>query len=141
MQNLLLGVNVGLSASSESIYQTKQNRSRGNSIRHRPHRVSSRRNKENGSGSFRKKNSLKKSNAFNDNVKSLTSTIKNSSNNSNNNGDKILKVSFQSKSQLIDSTCNKSQATPIKVSPVNQMDQVQTQQGQSFSRKSASKLV
>lgn len=48
--------NISLSASSESIYQSKFFRSRGNSTRHHPHRMSSRRNKENGSssGSFRK---------------------------------------------------------------------------------------
>lgn len=58
-----------LSASSESIYQTKQNRARGSSIRHRSQRSSSRRNKENGSGSFRRKNSSKK--AITENVFTL----------------------------------------------------------------------
>lgn len=66
--------NIGLSASSESIYQCKHSRSA--TIRHRPHRVSLRRNKENGSGSHRRKNSFKKSTA--------TDGI-----------DKVLKVSFQ----------------------------------------------
>lgn len=48
--------NISLSASSESIYQSKFFRSRVNSTRHHPHRMSSRRNKENGSSSssFRK---------------------------------------------------------------------------------------
>lgn len=109
--------NIGLSASSESIYQTKHGRSRG-SLRHRPHRTSSRRNKENGSGSFRRKNSFKKTNvlAITENVKKLNCTVQNSGGNgggvgggvgvgvsggsgngSNNtlNGDKLFKLSFQ----------------------------------------------
>lgn len=114
--------NIGLSASSESIYQTKHGRSRG-SLRHRPHRTSSRRNKENGSGSFRRKNSFKKTNvlAITENVKKLNCTVQNSgssggvgvgvgvggigiggsaigaSNGSNTtlNGEKLFKLSFQ----------------------------------------------
>lgn len=110
--------NIGLSASSESIYQTKHGRGRG-SLRHRPHRTSSRRNKENGSGSFRRKNSFKKSNvlAVTENVKKLNCTVQNSGssggsigvgagvggsviggNNGSNstlNGEKLFKLSFQ----------------------------------------------
>lgn len=112
--------NIGLSASSESIYQTKHGRGRG-SFRHRPHRTSSRRNKENGSGSFRRKNSFKKSNvlAITENVKKLHCTVQNSGGSSggsgagsssgaiggcgsgsNNtlNGDKLFKISFQTTS-------------------------------------------
>lgn len=95
---------VALSASSESIYQTKSSRSRGNSIRHRPHRVSSRRNKENGSSS-RRKPSLKKTNtlAINDSVKNLGNTA-----NSGSNDDKILKVNFENNSPIMDRTQNKT---------------------------------
>lgn len=79
---------VGLSASSESIYQAKSNRSRGNSTRHRPHRASSRRNKENGSGNCRRKNSLKKSSTN-------SSTIKIDSNIHGQKDDTILKIIVQ----------------------------------------------
>lgn len=94
--------NIGLSASSESIYQTKHGRGRG-SLRHRPHRTSSRRNKENGSGSFRRKNSFKKSNvlAITENVKKLNCTVQNSGGSGSNstlNGDKLFKLSFQNSS-------------------------------------------
>lgn len=111
--------NIGLSASSESIYQTKHGRSRG-SLRHRPHRTSSRRNKENGSGSFRRKNSFKKTNvlAITENVKKLNCTVQNSGSNGDGggsvsgigggdggngsnstlNGDKLFKLSFQNSS-------------------------------------------
>lgn len=105
--------NIGLSASSESIYQTKHGRSRG-SLRHRPHRTSSRRNKENGSGSFRRKNSFKKTNvlAITENVKKLNCTVQNSGSsggggsgigggngsNSTLNGDNLFKLSFQKSS-------------------------------------------
>ncbi|XP_031640026.1 unconventional myosin-IXa isoform X2 [Contarinia nasturtii] len=96
---------VGLSASSESIYQTKSSRSRGNSIRHRPHRVSSRRNKENGSGSRRNRIQL----AINDSVKNLGNTPKNTSGNSSGtNDDKILKVNFENNSPIMDRTQNKT---------------------------------
>lgn len=101
---------IGLSASSESIYQTKYSRSRGNSIRHRPHRTSSRRNKENGSSGFRRKNSFKKPNVLiiNENVKKLNCTVNNniSESNSNLNVDKVLKVNFQNCSP--ESSQNKS---------------------------------
>lgn len=64
--------NIGLSASSESIYQTKYTRSRGSSTRHHPHRVSTRRNKENGSSGFFKNgktsNSTKKLKIGNENL-------------------------------------------------------------------------
>lgn len=114
--------NIGLSASSESIYQTKHGRSRG-SLRHRPHRTSSRRNKENGSGSFRRKNSFKKTNvlAITENVKKLNCTVQNSGggnggggggggnggnaigssgngSNSTLNAEKLFKLSFQNSS-------------------------------------------
>lgn len=134
-ENVSIVGNVSLSASSESIYQIKYNRNRGNSIRHRPHRVSSRRNKENGSGSFRRKNSLKKANATNDNAKNLSSS------NNGANGDKILKVNFQNKSALIDSTQNKSHVvsfgempTVVKVTPKTK-SQISIPMEQSYSRK------
>lgn len=74
--------NIGLSASSESIYQTKYTRSRGNSTRHHPHRMSSRRNKENGSSSGiirngKSSNNSKKQKIGNENL----SKTKNSDNN------------------------------------------------------------
>lgn len=132
--------NVSLSASSESIYQIKYNRNRGNSIRHRSHRVSSRRNKENGSGSFRRKNSLKKANTSNDNAKTLSSS------NNGANGDKILKVNFQNNSPLIDSAQNKSHVvsfgempTVVKVTPKTK-SQLSIPMEQTYSRKSNSHI-
>lgn len=96
--------NIGLSASSESIYQTKRNR---NSIRHRPHR-SSRRNKENGS----KRGSFKKSNAsLGENSKKTGSNCTNigtvggggggANTSQQSANDKILKASQQANSQMI----------------------------------------
>lgn len=138
LENCKLVGNIGLSASSESIYQSRHSRSRGSSIRHRPHRVSSRRNKENGSGSFRRKNSFKKSNA-------LICTIGgNNSSNSNNgtNDDKILKVSFQNSSPKGSSQI-KSNAVSLVVKMISaskahhsvlMMEQEQPQPEQSFSR-------
>lgn len=129
--------NIGLSASSESIYQTKHGRSRG-SLRHRPHRTSSRRNKENGSGSFRRKNSFKKTNvlAITENVKKLNCTVQNSGgngdggggngiasggngSNSTLNGDKLFKLSFpnssSNNSSMIDATSAAATVTPVAV--------------------------
>lgn len=143
--------NIGLSASSESIYQTKYNRSRGNSIRHRPHRTSSRRNKENGSGGFRRKNSFKKPSVLiiNENVNKLNCTVNNniSESNSNLNVDKVLKVNFQNSSPIMDSSQNKSQIVSfgempalVKVTSANKghqnimLDQEQLRD-QSYSRK------
>lgn len=126
--------NIGLSASSESIYQTKHGRSRG-SLRHRPHRTSSRRNKENGSGSFRRKNSFKKTNvlAITENVKKLNCTVQNSSgnggggggdggivigsggngSNSTLNGDKLFKLSFPNSSSNNSSMIDASASTAV----------------------------
>lgn len=129
--------NIGLSASSESIYQAKYSRSRGSSIRHRPHRTSSRRNKENGSGSFRRKNSFKKSSVLviTENVKKLNCTVNSSSgggggSNTALNGDKILKVNFQNSSPMMENAQNKSHTvtfgeTPIvvKVTPASKSHQ------------------
>lgn len=90
--------NIGLSASSESIYQTKFTRSRGNSTRHHPHRVSSRRNKENGSsGSFRKSNS---------------SSIKKQSQNGN---DKNANSNGNSSSNILKSNHNKSIEDGVRI--------------------------
>lgn len=99
-----LAGNVGLSASSESIYANKFSRSRGSSVRHR--RASSRRNKENGSGSFRQKNSLKKTNAPQPNEHCQTS-IENctddcGTNISKNDNNIILKANHQNTTTIID---------------------------------------
>lgn len=134
---------VGLSASSESIYQTKSNRSRGNSIRHRSHRISSRRNKENGSGSCRRKNSFRKSGTNNESVKNLSNTIKISSGISCPNDDQILKVSFENNSpSSINESCMVSlgETLTVKVSPTRSqhlilIKQEQPQIHQSNSRK------
>lgn len=142
--------NIGLSASSESIYQTKHSRSRGSSIRHRQHRVSSRRNKENGSGSVRRKNSSKKSNTLLvvDNVKSLNCNNSSSSNNGSND-DKILKVSFprnestQSKSHVVSFGDMPIVVKTIPTTKDHQsvmMEQEDTLRDQSYSRK-CEKLV
>lgn len=107
-RNKLYAVIVGLSASSESIYQIKTNRSRGNSIRHRPHRVPSRHNKENGGSGSRKKNSIKKSIAN-------SSAIKATSSNNAPNDEKVLKVSFEENSP--DSALNKLQVVSFGETP------------------------
>lgn len=104
--------NIGLSASSESIYQTKYTRSRGNSTRHHPHRISSRRNKENGSSSGIFRNG-KSSN----NVKILKSGIENLSKTDSN----TLKVNLNhpvEDSDLIESSSNKSRMVSFGETPI-----------------------
>lgn len=99
-----LAGNVGLSASSESIYANKFSRSRGSSARHR--RASSRRNKENGSGSFRQKNNLKKPNTPQPNEHCQASnencTDDCSTNISKNDNNIILKANHQNTTTVID---------------------------------------
>lgn len=119
--------NIGLSASSESIYQTKRNR---NSTRHRLHR-SSRRNKENGSGSISKKGSFKKSNVS---VHSDTNNKKNSKSGINSiagsdisgtasstTNDKVLKTSQQSNSQTTDENMRGLHGSKSRIVSFNEM--------------------
>lgn len=114
--------NIGLSASSESIYQAKYSRSRGSSIRHRSHRTSSRRNKENGSGSFRRKSSFKKSSVLviTENVKKLNCTVNASSMGSNStlNGGKVLKVNFHNSGPMMDNAQNKTHTVTFSEMPI-----------------------
>lgn len=111
--------NIGLSASSESIYQKKYTRSRGNSTRHHPHRISSRRNKENGSSSgiFRNgksSNNVKKSKIGNENLSKSNSSDTNGSNTT-------LKVNHNhpvEDSDLIQSSNNKSRIVSFGEAPI-----------------------
>lgn len=130
-RNKLHAVKVGLSASSESIYQIKTNRSRGNSIRHRSHRVPSRHNKENGGSGSRKKNNIKKSIAN-------SSAIKVSGSNNSPNDEKVLKVSFEENSP--DSALSKLQVVAFGEAPSDKVSstvikQEHIQMNQSNSRK------
>lgn len=111
--------NIGLSASSESIYQTKYTRSRGNSTRHHPHRISSRRNKENGSSSGllrngKSSNNVKKQKSPNENLSKSHGSDNNGSNNT-------LKVNHNhpvDDTELIQSSNNKSRIVSFGDTPI-----------------------